>query len=305
MPSKIWKFTLFFVALHENTENTKTMKTLDALRERIKAPGRLLRIAAVRPDDEATREALRQVSEERLAEVIGIDNERPEVAAQEAVNLVRQGKADMLMKGLIGTDQLLRAVLDKEQGLLLPEKQGTKAVLTHLAVAEIPAYHKLLFFTDAAVIPYPTHEQRIEQVRYAVDILHHLGIEEPRIALIHCSEKPGKNFPFVDGYQNIKVRAKEGDFGRCIADGPMDVKSACSLKALHAKGLASPLNGEADVLIMPDIEAGNTFYKSMTLFAGARTAGMLCGTTAPVVVPSRGDNSEAKLNSILFALASI
>ena len=96
-----------------------------------------------------------------------------------------------------------------------------------------------------------------------------------------------------------------GDFGRCIVDGPIDVKSACSLQALKAKGIESPLNGESDVLVMPDIEAGNAFYKAMTLFAQARTAGILWGTQCPVVVPSRGDNAEAKFNSIIFALACL
>jgi phosphate butyryltransferase len=132
-----------------------------------------------------------------------------------------------------------------------------------------------------------------------------MGIREPRIALIHCAEHGGRQFPFVDGYQDIKRMAAAGDFGRCIVDGPIDVKSACSLQALQAKGIISPLNGESDVLIMPDIEAGNAFYKAMTLFAKARTAGILWGTQCPVVVPSRGDNAEAKFNSIIFALACL
>ena len=99
--------------------------------------------------------------------------------------------------------------------------------------------------------------------------------------------------------------AASGAFGRCIVDGPLDVKSACSIEALKAKGIQSPLEGDSDVLIMPDIEAGNAFYKAMTLFAQARTAGILWGTKCPVVVPSRGDSAEAKFNSVLFALASL
>ena len=200
----------------------------------------------------------------------------------------------------IGKINVPDAILNKETGLL-PEGH----ILTHISVAEIPTYPKPLFVSDAAVIPYPTHEQRIAQVRYTVDICHRLGIRTPKIALIHCSEKPSKKFPFVDGYADIKQMATEGAFGRCIVDGPLDVKSSCSSQALKAKGISSPLNGNADVLIMPDIEAGNAFYKSMTLFANARTAGMLCGAQCPVVVPSRGDSAEAKYNSILFALACL
>jgi phosphate butyryltransferase len=204
------------------------------------------------------------------------------------------------MKGLIGTDILLRAILNKVSGLL-PEGR----VLTHLSVAEIPTYPKLLFFTDVAVIPYPTQKQRIEQIHYICHVCHHMGIREPRIALIHCAEHGGRQFPFVEGYQDIKGMASAGHFGRCVIDGPIDVKSACSQEALKAKGLNSPLNGESDALIMPDIEAGNAFYKSLTLFAKARTAGILWGTQCPVVVPSRGDNAEAKYNSIIFALACL
>ncbi len=278
----------------------KTISTFHEIHQYVTETHKQLRIVAVNAIDEATKEALRLVVDTHLAEVIHIDDALPERAAEKAVALIRRGDADVLMKGLIGTDILLRAILNKVSGLL-PEGQ----VLTHLSVAEIPTYPKLLFFTDVAVIPYPTQKQRTEQVRYAVNICHKLGIREPRIALIHCAEHGGRQFPFVEGYKDIKLLATQGTFGKCIVDGPLDVKSACSVEALKAKGISSPLNGEADVLVMPDIEAGNAFYKSMTLFAGAHTAGILCGTVCPVIVPSRGDSTEAKYNSILFALACL
>lgn len=278
----------------------KTLQTFEELRQLVCASGMRRRIVVVKPEDNATCEALRLAEEQRLADIICIDDKLPERAAEKAVALIRRGDADVLMKGLIGTDILLRAILNKVSGLL-PEGR----VLTHLSVAEIPTYPKLLFFTDVAVIPYPTQKQRIAQVQYATQICHHMGIQEPRIALIHCAEHGGRQFPFVDGYQDIKQMAASGNIGRCIVDGPIDVKSACSLQALKAKGISSPLNGESDVLIMPDIEAGNAFYKAMTLFAQARTAGILLGTQCPVVVPSRGDNDEAKFNSIIFALACL
>lgn len=278
----------------------KTIQTFKDLHQLVYASGKRHRIVAVRPEDDATREALRLAEEQGLADIIRIQDELPERAAEKAVALIRRGDADILMKGLIGTDILLRAILNKVSGLL-PEGR----ILTHLSVAEIPTYPKLLFFTDVAVIPYPTQKQRIEQIRYATHACHHMGILEPRIALIHCAEHGGRHFPFVDGYQDIKRMAIAGDFGRCIVDGPIDVKSACSQEAMKAKGIDSPLNGESDVLVMPDIEAGNALYKAMTLFAQARTAGILWGTQCPVVVPSRGDNAEAKFNSIIFALACI
>ena len=278
----------------------KTIKTFQDMYRLVAEAKRTLRMVVVNPADEATQEALRRVEETHLAEVIRIQDERAERAAEKAVALIRRGDADVLMKGLIGTDILLRAILNKVSGLL-PEGR----VLTHIAVAEMATYHKLLFFTDVAVIPYPTHRQRTEQVQYTADICRRMGIQEPRIALIHCAEHGGRQFPFVDGYQDIKLQAAHGAFGPCIVDGPLDVKSACSIEALKAKGITSPLQGDADVLVMPDIEAGNAFYKAMTLFAQARTAGILWGTQCPVVVPSRGDSAEAKFNSILFALSCL
>jgi len=238
------------------------IKTFNDMRNELMASGQRHRIAAVCVYDKATCDALHQVEEEGIASTFFIDGETPEDAAAKGVQMIHDGKADILMKGLIGTDLLLKAILHKEKGLL-----PAGHVLTHISVAEMPTYHKLLF--------------------------------------IHCSEKPSPKFPFVDGYQDIKQMAEMNSFGPCLVDGPLDVKSACSLHALKAKGISSVLNGEADVLIMPDIEAGNAFYKSMTLFAGAHTAGVLCGTQCPVVVPSRGDSTEAKYNSILFALVSL
>lgn len=277
----------------------ENIKSFNDMFQIVKQSGKTLRIAAVNPIDEATNESLRIVEEQSLAEVVRIQDTLPERAAEKAVALIRRGDADVLMKGLISTDILLRAVLNKVSGLLAEGR-----VLTHISVAEIPAYHKLLFFTDVAVIPYPTQKQRMEQVRYAAEVCHQMGIFEPRIALLHCAEHGGRQFPFVDGYQEIKQEAEGGTFGRCIVDGPLDLKSACSLQALQAKGIISPLEGDSDVLVMPDIEAGNAFYKAMTLFANARTAGILYGAKRPVVVPSRGDNPDAKFNSILFALAT-
>ena len=153
-----------------------------------------------------------------------VDTDDKDEAARLAVELIREGKADILMKGMINTDNLLKAVINKQTGIL---PQGK--VLTHVAAAFIPGYPKMLCFTDAAVIPYPTQQQRIAQVNYMAYVCHALGIEEPRIALCHCSEKvQEKHFPFTVGYREIVDMAAEGQFGKCIVDGPMDVKCACS-----------------------------------------------------------------------------
>lgn len=176
------------------------------------------------------------------------------------------------MKGIINTDNLLRAILDKEHGLLPKGK-----ILTHLAVMQIPTYDKLLFFSDAAVIPRPTLQQRIEMIWYAIHTCRHFGIEQPRIALIHCTEKVSAKFPHSLDYVNIVELAEAGEFGNVIIDGPLDVKTSCEKTSGNIKGIVSPIDGEADVLIFPNIESGNAFYKAVSLFSHADMAGLLQG----------------------------
>lgn len=228
-----------------------------------------------------------------------VDAATPDDAASHCVALAREGKVDILMKGMINTDNLLRAVINKETGIL---PKGT--VMTHIAVAETPLYHKILFFTDAAAIPFPTPEQREAQIEYLADIIRRTGIEVPRIGLVHCSEKVSeKHFPYTADYVAKKEEAAAGKFGKCIVDGPLDLKCCCSLHALEAKGLHSALEGDADAVVFPNIEAANAFYKTMTLFGGAQIAGILKGAKVPVVLPSRGDTPESKYYSL--AVASI
>ena len=218
-------------------------------------------------------------------------------AARISVKLVRDGGADILMKGLINTDNLLHVVLNKETGIL---PRGH--VLTHITAARLPEYEKLLFFSDSAVIPYPTQDQRIQQIRYMLYVCRALGIEEPKISLIHCTEKVNeKYFPFTVGYREIVDMAERGEFGRCIIDGPLDLKTSVSPESMRIKGINSPIGGEADALIFPDIEAANVFYKSITLFLGVETAGVLQGTMAPVVLPSRSDSKLCKFYSLALA----
>ena len=202
--------------------------------------------------------------------------EDPDEAAREAVRIVREG--------------------DKEKGLL---PKGS--ILTHLAVMQIPTYDKLLFFSDAAVIPRPTLQQRIEMISYAIHTCRHFGIEQPRIALIHCTEKVSAKFPHSLDYVNIVELAEAGEFGNVIIDGPLDVKTACEKTSGDIKGIVSPINGEADVLIFPNIESGNAFYKAVSLFSHADMAGLLQGPVCPVVLPSRSDSGLSKYYSIAMA----
>lgn len=255
------------------------------------------RVGVICPSDEATQYAVARAASEGIAEPVVFDDEDTQTAAARAVEAARCGKVDLLMKGLVGTDVLMRAILDKEHGIL---QKGH--VLTHMSVAEIPGYHKLLFFTDAAVIPLPTTEQRIEQTRYIADFCRRCGVDTPKISLIHCIEKANaKNFPYTMSYQTIKDMAAKGEFGPCIIDGPLDLKTSLSLESMEKKHIESPIRGDADALIFPEIESANVFYKTITLFCKARTTGTLMGTQVPVVVSSRADAAEVKYLSLCIA----
>ena len=222
----------------------------------------------------------------------------PDEAAHDAVVAVREKQADVLMKGTVNTDNLLRAVLNKQWGLLQPG-----AVLSHVAVVQIPSYSKLLVFSDAAVIPRPTLEQFDAIVRYTVAMSRRLGVAQPKVALVHCTEKVNEKFPHTLDYEELKHRAAQGAYGEVCLGGPMDVKTACDAESGAVKGIVSPVVGQADILVFPNIESGNTFYKTVTLFGKATSAGILFGTTAPVVVASRADSGESKYYSLVLACA--
>ncbi|MDH6355339.1 phosphate butyryltransferase [Dysgonomonas sp. PH5-45] len=296
----------------------KEIRTFDELTAHLKSLKTRKKIAVVCAYDEHTEYAVSRALDENIAEIVllgdadktkdypllkkhaqyvtVVDIKDSDEAAAEAVRMVRDNEVEILMKGIINTDNLLRAILNKEKGILPKGK-----VLTHLAVMEIPAYDKLLFFLDAAVIPYPTLEQRIEMIKYAVTACNQFGIEEPKVALTHCTEKVNPKFPFTLDYETLKEMAKAGDFGKVIMDGPMDVKTACDSESGDIKGIASPINGQADILMFPNIESGNTFYKSMTRFAKGEMAGILQGPSCPIVLPSRSDHGLSKYYSIALA----
>lgn len=295
------------------------IQTLSALVNSLRSRGIRRKVAVVCPNDPHTEYVIIRSLREEIAEYLLVTDSAhmdvawhlwsaspdyiriyeastPDDAAALAVQLVRTGEADILMKGLINTDNLLRAVLKKGTGLL-PEG----GVLSHVAVAQIPLYHKLLFFSDAAVIPRPTLEQYRAMIRNDILVCKAFGNDEPRVALIHCTEKTSEKFPHTLSYVKLKEEAGQDLFGRMFIDGPMDAKTACDKHSGDIKGLSSPVVGNADILIFPNIESGNTFYKTLSLFGDANIAGMLTGTVAPVVVPSRSDSGNSKYYSLALA----
>ncbi len=275
----------------------QAIRTLNDMTRFLQERGTRKRVAVICANDASTRYAIEKGQEMGFIEPIYIDGEDKDECARRAVSMVRNGDADILMKGLINTDNVLRAILNKDTGILRPGH-----VLTHVAMAEIPKYEKLLFFTDAAVIPIPTKEQRRQQIHYLGYVCHALGIDEPRISLIHCAEKVSeKTFPYTVDYLEIIALAQSGYFGRCIIDGPLDLKTSLDSVSLREKGIHSAIDGQADALVFPDIVAGNVFYKTLTLFGYAKTAGVLQGTMCPVVLPSRADSPDSKYHSLALA----
>ncbi len=222
-----------------------------------------------------------------------IDEADPSIAAARAVALVRSGQADVLMKGLVATSDYMKRILDRELGLLPPGR-----VLSHVTVLELPRLPRLLFVADVAIIPQPDVAAKLQIIEYCLHAARSFGIARPRVALVTATEKVSAKMPATVEADEIRRLALDGRFGDAIVDGPLALDVAISPEACRIKELDSPVGGLADILVFPNIETGNVFYKSATLLAGARVAAAVVGTTAPCVLTSRADDEESKLLSI-------
>ena len=225
-----------------------------------------------------------------------IDIPEVKMATLEAVRMVKEGEADILMKGLVNTDVLLRAILDKEKGILPHGK-----VLTYNAAIEIPTYHKLVFFSDPVVIPSPNLVQRTAMIKYAIQTAYKFGIPKPKIALIHATEIANPKIHYMQDYLDIMQMWRDGEFGDVIMDGPLDIFLALDKERGSIKNVPTPVLGDADILIFPNFESANCFYKGLSLFAGAEMGGLLQGTEKPVVLTSRSESINSKFYSIAMA----
>lgn len=222
-------------------------------------------------------------------------------AVSRAVDMVRNGEGDFLMKGLCSTDKFLRAVLNKETGLLPP-----KGTLTHCGVIEIPSYHKLLFVGDVAVIPAPDLKQKQFIMECLVRTAKSVGVEMPKVALIAATEQVLGSQPATMEAALLAKMADRGQIKGCIADGPLALDVAIDMESVQIKGLKSPVAGDADCLLFPNIESGNVFYKANSkLVPGVRQAGILVGAKVPCVLSSRADSTDTKLNSIAVAAMAV
>jgi phosphate butyryltransferase len=233
-----------------------------------------------------------------LFEVMDEPDERS--AGRKAVDLVRSGEAHILMKGLISSALYMRLILDKENGLL---EQGN--ILSHIAVLESPHYPKLIFAADVAVIPAPDLPQKVKMLEYCIEIAHIFDIERPKAAIIAATEKVSPKMQATVDAAIIAQMARRGQIKGAIVDGPLALDVAVSKECCDIKGLNSDVGGDADILIFPAIEAGNSFYKSITQLGGGRLAALVTGTTAPCILTSRADSEDSKFLSIALAAKTV
>ena len=218
-----------------------------------------------------------------------------EAAALKAVELVHNGKADILLKGLLETKTFLKSVLNKEVGL------RTGKMLSHVCVFEIEGINRLLFFTDVAFNTYPTLADKVNIINNAVEVAHACGIECPKVAPLCAVETVNpKMQPTVDA-DNLTKMYEGGDFKGCQIYGPLSMDLAIDPEAAIHKGVTNPVAGHADILLFPNIDAGNITYKILVRTAKVKIGNVLVGTSAPVVLTSRSDDFQTKLNSIALA----
>lgn len=217
-------------------------------------------------------------------------------ACRKAVYLVREKQADVVMKGIVDTAIILKAVLDKEIGL------RDAPVLSHVAVFEVPGYDRLFYLTDAAMNIAPDLEAKKHILKNAVRVAHALGNEDPVAACLCAVEKVNPKMQATLDAAALVEANRAGEIDGCTVIGPLALDNAISVEAAHHKGITDPNAGKADILLVPAIEVGNVFYKSMVFMAKAQNAGVIVGAKAPIVLTSRADSDETKLNSIALAL---
>ena len=220
-------------------------------------------------------------------------------SARMAVSLVREDKADFLMKGKLDTAILLKAVVDKENGL------GKGGVMSHFTAFEVPNYHKLLCAVDGGMVTYPTLEQKKAIIENTVGALRDMGYECPKVGVLACVEKINPKMPETVEADALKQMNQRGEIANCIVEGPVSYDCAMSAEIAEFKGFHSPVSGDCDVLVAPNIHAGNIMGKMLTITCGAKMAGFIVGAKCPIVMTSRGSSAQEKYLSIVISAAAI
>jgi len=273
------------VAAAQDAEVIKTVKTVVELG-----------IAeAILVGNKAEIEVFMKNEDFRNAEIMAVSDLNE--AALEAAYLVRQGKGDVLMKGLVNSSDFLKAVLDHEKGL------KTGKILSHLAVFEVPNYPKLQFHSDGGMNLYPDLVMKKAIIDNSLEALRKIGIDIPKVAILTANEAVNPKMPSTMDAAALAALNMKGEFLECIMEGPISMDVALSKEAAFHKCIRSEISGETDVFIVPNIDAGNMIGKTLIYCANAKMAGVILGAKSPIVMTSRAENSEGKLNSIILACA--
>ena len=218
-----------------------------------------------------------------------------EECAETAVKLVSSGEADFVMKGLLDTSVILKAVLNKEWGL------RTDSLLSHVMVYEVPSYDKLLVTTDGGMNIEPDYDQKVKILKNAIEATKPLGLKHIKVACLAAKEKVNSKMQATVDARALQEAGERGEFGKDVTvEGPLAFDLAVSKEAAKVKGFKSKVSGETDIMLMPTIEVGNGIGKALTYFAGAKSAGIIMGAKAPIVLVSRADSHQSKLYSIAY-----
>lgn len=296
------------------------LKSFQELSEKVLQESRKKRIVVAAAHDEHTLQAVIKAVKDDLVEAILVGNREiiyeileksgedstdyliyheadADAAAKKAVALIREGEGDFLMKGKMETAQLLRPVVNKEQGL------GTDRVMSAFAIFETPGYHKLLSVNDGGMLTYPDLEQKKAIIQNTADTFCKLGYENPKIGVLTAIEKVNPKMPETVDAQKLCQMREKGEITGCELAGPISMDIALNAEAAQMKGYDSPVAGDADALVVPDIHTGNAVGKAITMLAGGKMAGVVVGAKVPVIINSRSASAEEKYDSILLACA--
>lgn len=243
------------------------------------------------------KEILQRLSVEFSDDKI-INTESDSEASEKTVALVNEGKADFIMKGRLQTADLLKAVVNKEKGL------RTGKVMSHVAILEIPAYHKLIAVTDGGMMLYPDAEEKKQIIENAVDVFLAMGYECPKVAVLAAVETVNPKMRETVDADVLKKMNQMGEIKNCIVEGPISVDLTFNRESARIKGYESPVTGEADILIVPNIATGNIMSKALLELADGKMAGMIVGAKVPVVLTSRGSTSEEKYLSLVLSASA-
>ncbi|MDF2628159.1 MAG: phosphotransacetylase [Symbiobacteriaceae bacterium] len=261
-----------------------------------KAARKMPVLAVAQATDHHVEEAVAEAERLGICKALRIVADDPNEAARQAVLAVRNGEADLLMKGLLQTAEIMKAVLNKEEGL------RTGRALSHVVACEIPGWHKVVYITDVALNVAPDLARKADIVRNAVLTVQALGDAQPKVAALASVEKVNPDMPASVDARALQEMAERGELGNCFVQGPLALDLAASAEAGATKGVTGPVVGDADILMVPAIDAGNMLYKGLVYFARARSAGIIVGAKCPVVLLSRSDSADSKLMSIAMAV---